>query len=66
MTRATNLKKSELSHILLRGILPSIIYEDFKSFSENLTEFQRITSGFYEEKQKGMFLSPQISNIMIL
>ena len=63
-SRATNLKKSELSHILLRGILPSIIYEDFKSFSENLTEFQRITSGFYEEKQKGMFLSPQISNIM--
>lgn len=63
-SRTTNHKKSELSHILLRGILPSIIYKDFKSFSENLTEFQRITSGFYIEKQKGMFLSPQISNIM--
>jgi len=62
--RTTNHKKSELSHILLRGILPSVIYKDFKSFSENLTEFQRITSSFYIEKQKGMFLSPQISNIM--
>ena len=62
--RAIDHKKSELSHILLRGILPSIIYKDFQSFSQNLTEFQRITSGFYSEKQKGMFLSPQISNIM--
>ena len=62
--RTNDYKKSELSHILLRGIVPSIIYEDFQSFSKNLTEFQRITAGFYSEKQKGMFLSPQISNIM--
>ncbi len=63
-TNSTNHKKSELSHILLRGILPSLIYRDFKKFSKNLTEFQRITSGFYSEKQKGVFLSPEISNIM--
>ena len=60
----TDHKKSELSHILLRGILPSIVYEDFQSFSKNITEFQRITAEFYKEKQKGMFLSPEISNIM--
>ena len=60
----TNHKKLELSHILLRGILPSIVYEDFQSFSKNLTEFQRITAEFYREKQKGIFLSPEISKIM--
>tara|TARA_Y100000992_G_C21271575_1_gene497231 strand:- start:813 stop:1763 length:951 start_codon:yes stop_codon:yes gene_type:complete len=60
----TNHKKLELSHILLRGILPSIVYEDFQSFSKNLTEFQRNTAEFYREKQKGIFLSPEISNII--
>ena len=30
---------SELSHIVLRGILPSIVYEDFGNFSKNITEF---------------------------
>ena len=63
-TDSINHKKSELSHILLRGILPSLVYKDFKRFSKNLTEFQRITAGFYTEKQKGVFLSPEISSIM--
>ena len=56
----TNHKQSELSNILLRGILPSIVYEDFHGFSKNLTEFQRNTAEFYSEKQKGIFLSPEI------
>ncbi len=56
--------KSELSHIALRGILPSIIYKDFSNFSKNISEFQRITSLFYKDKQKGVFLSPDISEIM--
>jgi len=55
---------SELSHIVLRGILPSIVYEDFGNFSKNITEFQRMTSVFYKNKQDGMFLSPNISKIM--
>ena len=57
-------KKSELSNILLRGIIPSIVYKDFQNFSKNLTKFQSITAGFYSDKQKGMYLSPEISNIM--
>jgi beta-RFAP synthase len=57
-------KKSELSNILLRGIIPSIVYKDFQNFSKNLTEFQSITAGFYSDKQNGMYLSPAISNIM--
>ena len=56
--------KAELSHIALRGILPSVIYKDFDNFSKNISEFQRITSLFYKDKQKGIFLSPDISNIM--
>ena len=60
----TNHKQSELSHILFRGILPSIVYEDFQGFSKNITEFQRNTAEFYREKQKGIFLSPEISKIM--
>ena len=59
----TNHKKLELSHILLRGILPSIVYEDFQSFSKNLTEFQRNTAEFYREKKR-YILSPEISNII--
>ena len=55
---------SELSHIVLRGILPSIVYEDFDNFSKNITEFQRMTALFYKNKQDGMFLSPEISKIM--
>ena len=57
-------KKSELSNILLRGIIPSIVYKDFQNFSKNLTKFQIITASFYSDKQKGMYLSPEISNIM--
>ncbi len=56
--------KSELSHIALRGILPSIIYKDFSNFSKNISEFQRITSLFYKDKQSGVFLSRNISDIM--
>ena len=46
----TNHKQSELSHILFRGILPSIVYEDFQGFSKNITEFQRNTAEFYTER----------------
>ncbi|MBT3548835.1 MAG: hypothetical protein HOM30_04725 [Gammaproteobacteria bacterium] len=56
--------KSELSHIVLRGILPSVIYKDFDNFSKNISEFQKITSLFYKDKQKGVFLSQDISEIM--
>ena len=56
--------QSILSDILLRGILPSIIYKDFSNFSENITEFQKITASFYANKQNGVFLSPMISKIM--
>jgi len=55
---------SNLSHIVIRGIIPSIIYKDFSNFSKNITEFQQITSKLYKEKQSDMFLSPQISKIM--
>ena len=55
---------SDLSQIVIRGIIPSIIYKDFSNFSKNITEFQKITSRLYKEKQSNMFLSPQISEIM--
>ena len=44
--------------------MPSIIYKDFSNFSKNISEFQRITSLFYKDKQSGVFLSRNISEIM--
>ena len=54
----------ELSHIILRGILPSLAYADFTNFANSITEFQRITALFYKKKQSGVFLSPEISKVM--
>jgi beta-RFAP synthase len=62
--KISNSHNSDLSHIVIRGIIPSIIYKDFSNFSRNITEFQEITSKLYKEKQTDMFLSPQISKIM--
>tara|TARA_B100000029_G_scaffold516604_1_gene631642 strand:- start:2563 stop:3525 length:963 start_codon:yes stop_codon:yes gene_type:complete len=61
-----SLKKhvSDLSHITLRGIIPSIMYEDYNYFVENIAEFQKITSLYYKKVQQGTFASKKISIIM--
>ena len=55
---------SELSQIVLRGILPSIIYKDFPYFAKNICLFQTITARLYKERQKGIFISNEVSNVM--
>ncbi len=54
---------SELSQIALRGILPSILYEDFQNFARAVSDFQKETSYFYQKKQEGIFSSIHISKI---
>ena len=53
-----------LSEVLFRGIVPSLLHQDFTNFASNITRFQRITSSIYRGEQKGVFLSPQITKIM--
>tara|TARA_Y100000817_G_scaffold298748_1_gene276221 strand:+ start:80 stop:1042 length:963 start_codon:yes stop_codon:yes gene_type:complete len=61
-----NSKKTypELSDIIMRGIIPSVIYEDFDNFIFAINRFQKITSKFYSSNQGNVFISNDINNIM--
>ena len=55
---------SELSEVVLRGIIPSIIYKDFLCFAKNISLFQKLTVEFYKKKQKDLFVSNEISRVV--
>ena len=55
---------NELTNILLRGLCPAILYNDFDNFSKCLHEFQKNTSKFYFKNQKKFFLSDDIDKVM--
>ena len=55
---------NELTNILLRGLFPAILYNDFDNFSKCLHEFQKNTSKFYFKNQKKFFLSDDIDKVM--
>ena len=54
----------ELSFILMRGLFPSILYEDFDNFCDNLNLYQKMTSRFYKSNQKDTYLSNDIAKII--
>ncbi|MED5429787.1 MAG: beta-ribofuranosylaminobenzene 5'-phosphate synthase family protein [Pseudomonadota bacterium] len=63
-TKASKLISSELSEVVLRGIIPSIIYKDFTCFARNISYFQKLTAEFYKKKQKDLFISDEISKVI--
>ncbi len=54
----------ELSFILMRGLFPSILYEDFDNFCDNLNHYQKMTSRFYKSNQRDTYLSNDIAKII--
>ena len=54
----------ELSFILMRGLFPSILYQDFSNFSDNLNHYQKMTARFYKSNQKDTYLSSDIAKII--
>ena len=54
----------ELSFILMRGLFPSILYEDFDNFCDNLNLYQKTTSRFYKSNQRDTYLSNDIAKII--
>ena len=54
----------DLPDIVLRGIIPSILYDDFEKFTFAFNKFQKLTSKFYTLKQSCTFISENINRIM--
>lgn len=54
----------ELSYILMMGLFPSILYEDFSNFCDNLYHYQKMTSRFYKSNQKDTYLSNDIAKVI--
>ena len=54
----------KLSSILFRGIIPSIIYQDFDLFTKNIQDFQKTTHKYYSSNQKSLFASEIIFKVI--
>ena len=48
----------------MRGLFPSILYEDFDNFCDNLNHYQKMTSRFYKSNQRDTYLSNDIAKII--
>lgn len=55
---------NELPNIVLRGILPSVLYDEFDKFTIAFNEFQNLTSRYYSPKQSSPFVSKDINIVM--
>ena len=55
---------NELPNIILRGILPSVLYDEFDKFIIAFNKFQKLTSKYYSSKQSTPFISKDINIIM--
>lgn len=56
--------REKLSDITLNEIIPSILYQDYETFTLALTKFQYMNSKFYSSIQKSPFISKDVHTII--
>jgi beta-RFAP synthase len=53
-----------LCRLVLLGLLPTILEEDFQGFSESLYEFNHLAGGAFAPVQGGPYATPQVADLV--